>query len=167
MDYKIYLFANQTENADVFLIKYKLPVVHKWYQDPRPKKIEDFDVVNLSELQEANGGSEYPIYLSWHDYLHPDVYILARKKDSTIKAFKFELQFQYQLNLPLSVGVKIVIGFFSAIAFIGIIIGLLYLLHIKDFIEVRIPRWGRKGCFKNYISPEEKAAIQAEIEKKK
>lgn len=144
-----------------------MPVVHKWYQDPRPKNIEDFDIVNLTQLQATNGGSTYPISLSWHDHLHPDVYIFARKKDPTAKAFKFELQFQYQLNLPLSVGVKIVIGFFSTIAFIGGIIGLLYLLHIKNIIEVRIPKWARKGCFKHYISPEEKAAILAEIEKEK
>jgi len=124
-------------------------------------------VINLLELQASNGGSEYPIYLSWHEFLHPNVFIMIRKKDQNLKNFEFSIQFQYELNLPLSLGVKIVIGFFTTAAIIGMGIGALYLLHIKHYIEVVIPKWARKGCFKHYESPAEKAAVLAEIEKKK
>ena len=48
---------------------------------------------------------------------------------------------------------------------IGIIYGL-YHYHKKGVIEVRIPKLCRIYCFKNYLSPEEKAEI-AEIERKK
>ena len=48
---------------------------------------------------------------------------------------------------------------------IGIIYGLYY-YHNKGVIEVRIPKPCRIFCFKNYLSPEEKAEI-TELERKK
>ena len=46
----------------------------------------------------------------------------------------------------------------------AMIILTLYILHRKGIIEVRIPRPCRIYCFKNYLSPEEKAEI-AEIQR--
>lgn len=92
---------------------------------------------------------------------------MIRKKDQQLKNFEFSIQFQYELNLPLSLGVKIVIGFFTTAALIGMGIGTIYLLHIKHIIEVVIPKWARKGCFKHYVSPAERAAVLAEAERKK
>ena len=42
-----------------------------------------------------------------------------------------------------------------------------YDLHKRHIIEVRIPKPLRKGWFKDYISPEEKAEIEREKEKQK
>jgi hypothetical protein len=41
----------------------------------------------------------------------------------------------------------------------ALIIFILYTLHTKGIIEIRIPKIFRIYCFKNYLSPEEKAAI--------
>ena len=59
--------------------------------------------------------------------------------------------------------VKVILGLFLTACIVAAPLGLLYLLHIKSIIEVRIPKRLRIGWFKDYISPEEKAAIQAEI----
>lgn len=99
---------------------------------------------------------------------------MVRKRDNELKNFEFSIQFQYELNLPLSLGVKIVIGFFTTAALIGMGIGTVYLLHVKHIIDLEqytsyglIPKWARKGCFKHYVSPAERAAVLAEIERKK
>ncbi len=57
-------------------------------------------------------------------------------------------------------------GYGSALLSITIIliltaltIFILYKIHTKGIFEIRIPKIFRIYCFKNYLSPEEKAAI--------
>lgn len=59
---------------------------------------------------------------------------------------------------------KVFLGIFLSIVGIAMGILALYILHRKHIIEVRIPRPCRIYCFKNYLSPEEKAEI-AEMER--
>jgi hypothetical protein len=54
------------------------------------------------------------------------------------------------------------VGFFSFIFLFSVVIFTLYKLHRLHIIEVRIPKKFRVACFKNYISPEEKKAIEDE-----
>ena len=59
--------------------------------------------------------------------------------------------------------VKFILGLFLTVLIISTIIGTLYFLHIKGIIHIVIPKRCRVACFKDYISPEEKAAAAAEL----
>ena len=61
-------------------------------------------------------------------------------------------------------GLIFLIVLFTIIGIAAIVILVLYKLHIKGIIEVRIPKRARVLCFKHYLSPEEKEAIRAEHE---
>ena len=58
---------------------------------------------------------------------------------------------------------KFMLGLFLTILIVSTIIGTLYFLHRKGIIHIVIPKRCRVACFKNYISPEEKAAAAAEL----
>ena len=62
---------------------------------------------------------------------------------------------------------KFFIWFFIVTFFVSGSIYTTYQLHLRHFIEVRIPKPLRKGWFKDYISPEEKAEIVAIQEREK
>ena len=59
---------------------------------------------------------------------------------------------------------KVFLSIFLTILGIAMFITTLYILHRRGNYEVRIPRPFRVYCFKNYLTPEEKAAI-AEAER--
>ena len=101
----------------------------------------------------------YPIPISWWDYQHEDVYILVTKRKAKSRTFKFQLQFKY-IEVPgMSLISKVFLAIFLSILGVAMGIGTLYILHRKNIIEVRIPPPCRVYCFKNYLSPEEKAEI--------
>jgi len=61
-------------------------------------------------------------------------------------------------------GLIFLITLFTLLGTGGIVIFVLYKLHRKGIIEVRIPKPARVLCFKYYLSPEEKEAIRKEHE---
>jgi len=68
--------------------------------------------------------------------------------------------------LPLAGGIIFLIFLIFLVSITIAVIYGLYHLHTIGVIEVRIPKPFRIYCFKNYLSPEEKAEI-AEKERKK
>jgi len=77
------------------------------------------------------------------------------------------MKFTYEINYAMSPVAKFFLSIFIISLMIAGVIGAMYFLHTRGYIEVRIPKPLRIGWFKNYLSPEEKAAIAAEIALKK
>jgi hypothetical protein len=63
----------------------------------------------------------------------------------------------------MSLAVKVILGLFLTILIISSLIGTLYFLHRKGIIHIVIPKRCRVACFKQYVSPAEKAAAAAEL----
>lgn len=152
LDYQFYFYANQTENAEVFLFDY----------DSRGGGTVLEQAQKFSEMQAEL--EEDPIDISWHDFEHTDVYLLARKINVTKKAFKVKIKYQFEQNLGLPLWAAVLLCLFSPSAFIAMFCAGLYTLHRKGIIEVRIPKPCRCLCFKYYLSPEEKDEIRRQAE---
>ena len=129
--------------------------------------------MNITALQIEESGTPDdpvnfpdPIFISWWDFEHPNVFLMAVSKDKS-KPFELELQFSFEEVLGLPTAVKVFLILFLVIGFISSIIFGVYKLHTKGIIEVRIPKPLRIQCFKNYKSPEEKAEERAAREKER
>ena len=92
LEYKIHFFKNASANVNLYIFAQKMT-------DEGPSGVADFMLYNLSTIQEElNGTPEEPIafpepmVFSWWDFEHPDVYLMAVRKDI---ANPFDLQFQF------------------------------------------------------------------------
>ena len=93
---------------------------------------------------------------------------MARKINPDLEDFSVNFSFHYKLVPGIGKGAIGTLSFFGTCFFIAGMIFLIYTMHIRGIIEVRIPMRLRIWCFKDYLSPEEKAEIaKIEAAKKK
>ena len=86
---------------------------------------------------------------------------MARKVDPTLQEFEFKIKFSWEENFGLSKAAKGILWFLFTVAMIGGSGYLTYYLHIKEVIEVPVPKVLRVGCLKGYRS---RAEIKAELD---
>lgn len=161
LKYIIKFYPEQTQNVELIVFDY----------DPAKNTSVilaslEKSSLNFQDLQAAQG--DKPFILNWWKFKHNNVFIMARKINPKSETFSLAFTFQYRLKPGLSKGAIGALSFFGGLLFIGLVIFVLYSLHIRGIIEVRIPKPLRFWCFKNYLSPEEKAEIaKAEAAKRK
>ena len=119
----------------------------------------NFDMVNMTAIQESSGNGN-PMYISWSDYHNVDsVYLMARKQNSTLPTFTFQMRFTSEKNEPMSITGQFFLGMFlTLLGLYGVIFGL-YKLHHKEIIEVPIPKFCRVWYLKGYLSRAEKKEL--------
>ena len=111
-------------------------------------------------IQTAKDLEGKPVKIKWVDYRHPDLYLIARKLNPEDPNFKVNFQFNYSRNQGISSGMVGFLYFLLSCFLFALFIFTLYKLHTLGKIEVRIPKPFRVFCFKDYLSPEEKAEIK-------
>jgi hypothetical protein len=84
---------------------------------------------------------------------------MAKKVNPALDSFTVNFSYQYKIVPGMGSGAAGTLVFFGVIFSIAGLIYSIYTLHIRGIIEVRIPKPLRVWCFKNYLSPEEKAEI--------
>lgn len=117
-------------------------------------------VTNLTQLQVDKGIKRY-VYFSWRDYSHHDAFLVAKTRDGS-PGLNFRMRVTFEINTYMHPAGVFFLTIFIMALIIGAILCVLYFLQKKGIIEIRIPKYLRFGWFKDYISPEEKAAIKAE-----
>ena len=117
----------------------------------------DKPAMNLAEVQAEYG--DKPFKVNWWTFKHSNVFIMARKVNPDLDSFTVNFSYKYKIVPGIGSGAVGTLIFFGVLFSIVGLIFLLYSLHIRGIIEVRIPKPFRIWCFKNYLSPEEKAEI--------
>jgi len=85
--------------------------------------------------------------------------MIARRINETNTTFKLKFQFNYkEIYIMPKYGIGLLIAAIIILIIASIIL-ILYKLHTNGIIEIKIAKPFRIFCFKNYLSPFEKAAI--------
>jgi hypothetical protein len=75
LDYKFFLYLNQTENAEVVLISLKLPKPHFYDDGITQNEIDAYKILNMTDEMTDH---DVPIEVKYSDYYHSDVFLMVR-----------------------------------------------------------------------------------------
>jgi hypothetical protein len=96
--------------------------------------------------------------LSYHQYGHTGVYLVAKKKAGSSEHLDFTMEYAVRQNMGMSDAGIGALSFFMPLIFLGAVGYALYYVHTEGIYEVRIPRLCRCLWCKDYVTPEEKEA---------
>jgi hypothetical protein len=117
LEYEFFYFPLEAENVEVVLFDFdpvtgESTIMNKYIE-------EGLKVLDLEQLQNQQGLEG--IKVKFTDFNHPNVYLMARKKDPSMSAFKFKLKFSWEEDRPLSRGVRGFLWFLFTLTLLGTI----------------------------------------------
>jgi hypothetical protein len=92
---------------------------------------------------------------------------MVRKLDPSINEFQFKFKYSWEENFGVPKAVQAVLWFLFTVALIAGILYGVYWLHIKEYIEVPVPKFLRRGYLKDYLSRAEKKEVLEEVQRKR